>query len=99
MSVSILVDLSRMEAAENYFRQTVYALEAELDRLDSSLQTSLSEWTGDARDAYQIAHQRWRSAADEMTKNLAWLHGVIRTAHTNYSSARLTNLGMWRGNG
>jgi ESAT-6 family protein len=98
MSVSILVDLSRMEAAEEFFRQTLYALEAELDRLDANLRTSLSEWTGAARDEYRVAHQRWRAAADEMTKNLAWLHGVIKTAHTNYNSARTTNLGMWRGN-
>jgi WXG100 family type VII secretion target len=74
MSVSILVDFSRMEAAEDFFRQTLYALEAELDRLDANLRTSLSEWTGAARDEYQIAHQRWRAAAGEMTKDLSLLH-------------------------
>ena len=99
MSVSIRVDLPRMEAAEDHFRQCLYASEDELDRLDASLQTSLSAWTGDARDEYQIAHQRWRAAADEMARNLAWLHGVVKTAHANYHSARLTNMAMWRGNG
>jgi ESAT-6 family protein len=99
VSGSILVDLPRMEAAESYFRECLYALEAELGRLDANLHTSLSAWDGEARDAYQVARQRWKAAADEMARNLAWLHGVVKTAHGNYSSARQTNIGMWRGKG
>jgi len=95
---SILVELPRIEAAEDYFRQSLYAIEAELSRLDANLQASLSEWSGEARDAYQVARQRWTAAADEMTRNLAWLHRVIGTARGNYSSAYQTNIGMWQGN-
>jgi ESAT-6 family protein len=98
MSGSIRVDLLGMALAEDSFLQTLYALEAELGRLDTNLQASLAEWTGDARDAYQIAHQRWHAAADEMVKNLAWLQHVIKTAHANFGSARSVNVGMWRGN-
>ncbi len=34
-----------------------------------------------------------------MTRVLAWLHGVLGTAHHNYASTRAASLGMWRGNG
>ena len=98
MTESIQVDLPEMDAAEGHFRQSLYALEAVLDRLDADLQASLSAWTGDARDAYQAAHAQWRAAADDMARKLAWLHGVIGTAHANFSSARSTNAAMWRGN-
>ena len=98
-SVSIRVDLLGMAAAGEYFQEILYALEAELDRLDASLRASLSEWTGDARDAYQVAHQQWQEAAGEMVKNLARLQSVIKIAHANFDSARSVNMGMWRGNG
>jgi WXG100 family type VII secretion target len=98
MSVNIRVDLQGMAAAKDYFRQSLYGLEAELDRLDTGLQASLSEWTGDARDAYQIAHGQWQAAAGEMVKNLAWLQRVIKIAHANFDSARSVNMGTWRGN-
>jgi WXG100 family type VII secretion target len=94
---NIGVELPRLVAAEDEFQQILYALEAELDQLDAKLRSGLSQWTGEAKEAYGVAHAQWRAAASEMVKNLAWLHGVIRTARQNYGSARATNLGMWKG--
>ncbi len=88
-----------MAQAEDDLRQVLYALEAELDHLDDQMKASLSEWTGAAQQAYEQAHAQWRAAAGDMTRVLGWLHGVLTTAHANYSSARAVNVGMWRGNG
>ncbi|HEY2579048.1 MAG TPA: WXG100 family type VII secretion target [Streptosporangiaceae bacterium] len=98
MSADIQVDLQNMAACEDFFAQILYSLEAELDRLDISLQANLSAWSGEAKDAYLVAHQQWQAAASEMTRNLAWLHKVIATARGNYDSTRLVTMGMWRGN-
>jgi WXG100 family type VII secretion target len=84
-------------SAEDEFQQVLDALRARLEQLDGELRTSLSEWTGDAQAAYQVAHAQWRAAADDMAGKLAWLHSVLRAAHQNYHSARTTNIGMWRG--
>jgi WXG100 family type VII secretion target len=75
----------------------LYALEARLDQLEAELGTHLSEWTGEARAAFDVAHAQWRAAADDMARTLAWLGGVIGTARANYTSASTTNLRMWRG--
>lgn len=75
----------------------LHALEAQLDQLDAELGAHLSEWSGDARAAFDTAHAQWRAAADDMARTLAWLGGVIRTAHANYHSATATNMHMWRG--
>jgi WXG100 family type VII secretion target len=86
-----------MAAAEDEFQQILYALESELEQLDAKLRSGLSLWTGEAREAYELAHARWSASAGQMARNLAWLHGVIRTARQNYRSARSTNLRMWQG--
>jgi 6 kDa early secretory antigenic target len=97
ISGSIRVTLPVVASAEEQFRQALYALEAQLDQLDTELRSSLAEWTGEAQAAYQAAHAQWQAAAGDMAKSLAWLHGVIGTAHQNYDSARATNVGIWRG--
>ena len=88
-----------LASAEDDFQRALYALESELNQLDAKLQVSLSEWTGDAKAAYEAAHAQWRAAAANMVNNLAWLHGVVRTARLNFVSSRTTNLGMWKGHG
>lgn len=93
----IRVDLACVAQAEGDFKHVLNSLRGELDQLDGKLRSNLGEWTGEAREAYTVYHARWRSAADEMVQNLAWLHGVIGTAHRNYHSTRATNLRMWRG--
>jgi len=93
----IYVDLSVVAAGEDEFQQVLNALRGQLDKLDGELQASLSRWSGDAQDAYQIAHAQWQAAASDMASSLAWLRGVLSTAHQNYQSARATNLGMWQG--
>jgi WXG100 family type VII secretion target len=94
---TISVELAAMEAGEADFRQILNALQATLDTLDGQLRASLAAWDGEARAAYQVAHARWRAAAQDMADRLAWLHGVIQTAGGNYASARGANLTMWRG--
>lgn len=97
ISGSISVDLPSMTSAEDGFQQILYALQAELDSLQSKLQAGLREWSGEAQTAYQGAHAQWQAGANDMAKSLAWLHGAIRTAGGNYHSARSANLIMWRG--
>jgi 6 kDa early secretory antigenic target len=95
----IYVDLSVVASGEAEFQQVLHALSGKLDQLDAELRASLSQWTGDAQAAYQVAHAQWQAAADDMAAKLAWLHSVLGTAHQNYQSAHATNLGMWRGRG
>ena len=97
ISSVIRVELSVLATAEEDYRRVLYALEAQLDQLDAELGAHLSEWTGEARAAFDVAHAQWRAAADDMAQTLAWLGGVIQTARANYQSARTTNLNIWRG--
>ena len=86
-----------MASGEDEFQQILHALRGQLEQLDAELRASLSEWSGEAQAAYQVAHARWQAAADDMASRLAWLHSVLGTAHQNYHSARATNVGMWQG--
>lgn len=67
-----------------------------LSDLDGQLQGSLAEWSGQARDAYDLAHQDWRAAADDMVRMLGRLLSVVVTAHGNYAEAERVNTEMFR---
>src|SRR5260370_37833430 len=93
----IYVDLSTVASAEYEFQQALHALQGQLDQLDGELRTSLSQWTGEAQAAYQVAHAQWRAAAADMARSPALLRAVLPNAHPNHHSARPPNTGMWRG--
>lgn len=95
MSGRIYADLAVLERGAQNFEHVLKEFEDVLDGLDDHLRVSLSEWTGDARRAYQAFHDMWRNDAGELAERLAWLRQVIRASHGNYARSRGANLGMW----
>lgn len=96
MTEQVLAELAKFAAAEDGFGRVLNTLEKELIELDGTLHSSLSEWSGEAKDAYVTAHAHWRAAAQDMSDRLAWLHRSIISAHRNYHHALRANLQMWR---
>ena len=45
---------------------SVSAIDGELDRLDASVKTLQSAWSGEARDAYRIAQSEWSRSMREV---------------------------------
>jgi 6 kDa early secretory antigenic target len=73
-------------SAEN-FAIVAGAMRKELDELESSLQSKLSQWEGDARDAYWGFKAQWDAAAADMQKVIQKLGLAIGSAHENYQAA------------
>lgn len=84
-----------MGNAYDDFSQMLSALDHTLDELDTSLRTSLAEWAGEARQAFDISHQEWRQAASDMSRRLATLRRVIEVADGNYAQCEAANLKMF----
>lgn len=95
VSGRIYADLAVLERGAQNFERVLREFEGVLDGLDDHLRISLSEWTGDARRAYQAFHDTWRNDARELTERLARLRQVIANSHGNYTRSRGANLGMW----
>jgi WXG100 family type VII secretion target len=91
----IYADLAALERGAQNFEHVLKEYKDVLDSLDDHLRVSLSEWTGDARRAYQAFHDVWRKDARELAERLARLRQVIAHSHGNYERSRGANLGMW----
>ena len=95
MSDRIYADLGVLERGAQNFEHALKEFEDVLDSLDDHLRVSLSEWTGDARRAYQAFHDTWRKDARELAEQLARLRQAITTSHGNYKRSLGANLEMW----
>lgn len=84
-----------MGNAYDDFSQILSALEDVLDGLDTSLKSSLAEWTGQAREAFDEAHRAWSRAAADMARQLAELRQAIADADGNYAQCEAANLSMF----
>lgn len=95
MADRIYADFAVLEQGVQDFDRTLKEFESALDALDHQLRTSLSQWTGDARTAFDEFHDLWRKDAVELTRRLAWLRDIISNSHDNYRRSRDVNHKMW----
>jgi WXG100 family type VII secretion target len=72
--------------AEN-FAIVAGTMRKELDELESSLQSKLAEWDGDAQKSYWEFKKQWDAAAADMQSVIQRLGLAIGTAHDNYVEA------------
>jgi early secretory antigenic target protein ESAT-6 len=72
--------------AEN-FAIVAGTMRKELDELESSLQSKLSQWDGDAQTAYWRYKKQWDAAAADMQNVIQKLGLAIGNAHSNYTEA------------
>lgn len=93
----IRADLGALANTVDVFAETKNAYDAAISTLEAELAGSLSSWSGEARDAYDTAHQTWQQASSDMSAQLSWLREVLATAHGNFSSALTATTTMWEG--
>ncbi|CAM3954036.1 WXG100 family type VII secretion target [Nocardia ninae] len=78
---------------------TMATFGAEVEGLLREVDTKVAElhlaWASEAAQAQRAAHDRWMAGAAEMQENLGELREVARRAHTSYTTAVHTNVGMW----
>ncbi|MEV5704631.1 WXG100 family type VII secretion target [Actinoallomurus sp. NPDC052274] len=73
-------------SAEN-FAIVAGTIRKELDELQTQLQSKLTEWEGDAQQAYWKYKAQWDAAAADMQAVVQRLGLAIGTAHDNYVQA------------
>ncbi|MBO0805597.1 MAG: WXG100 family type VII secretion target [Nocardiopsaceae bacterium] len=84
------------EQAYEDFSRARRELDETLRDLDEQLASSLAEWDGQARRAYDDAQREWRKAAGDMAAQLRRLHQVIAGANRNYAAAEAAGIAMFR---
>ncbi|WP_018653687.1 WXG100 family type VII secretion target [Actinomadura flavalba] len=95
MSQAFSTDYQAMQQAEQMFASKHREMVEVLRTLEADLQSGLSRWEDDARDAYFEAQGKWQKAARDQAKCVKGFSGSIATARDNYSTAERANTEQW----
>jgi 6 kDa early secretory antigenic target len=71
------------------------ATQATIDDLKSKLAGGLSQWTGDARDAYDQVQRDWNAAFAHMAAVLQKAHVHLGNANEMYQTVERQNTSIW----
>ena len=93
--MSVTADSVTMSNAYDDFSQILSVLDEVLEELDAELKSSLDEWDGQARQAFDEAHRAWSHSAADMARQLADLRQAIATADGNYARCEAANIAMF----
>lgn len=74
---------------------SVSAIGGELDRLDASVKTLQSAWSGEARDAYRIAQSEWSRSMRELRAVLDHAREGAADAGRKLRAADDSVRGLW----
>lgn len=89
------VDLTLLDQTTELIANYVAALEGTLADIDRDVvQKCLQVWGGEGSAAYQERQARWTAAITRAHGEVEEMRIAARTAHTNYSSAKTTNISM-----
>jgi WXG100 family type VII secretion target len=89
------VTFGSMAQGESDFASAYQSLQSTLSTLESQLNSSLNQWTGDAQQAYYAAKAKWQAAAADMAMVVSQLGQTVGIANQNYTHAESVNSAMW----
>ena len=81
--------------AQNDLAAAYAAAQATIDELKSKLAGGLSQWTGDARDAYDQVQRDWNAAFAHMAAVLQKAHVHLGNANEMYQTVERQNTSIW----
>jgi WXG100 family type VII secretion target len=93
--MTMLVDLSQLQAAINHMAEFQREVTECLEDIDHSMAALRASWHGSGSDAQAQAQQRWEDGAEQMKAALSQLEKAAEAAHKNYSDAVIKNGQMW----
>ncbi|SDT56314.1 WXG100 family type VII secretion target [Actinoplanes derwentensis] len=70
-------------------------IQTSLDEMESTVEASLKEWTGAARDQYYVSKLAWNNAADNMVVYLEQARQTLLTISDNYGTTEQRHAMIW----
>lgn len=81
------VNHADLDQAAHDLRQAVREIDDRMQRLEHELAPLRSDWTGQARDAYAVAKERWDRAIHEMRSLLDQTSLAVHQSNADYRAA------------
>jgi len=89
--MAIVVQFEELTNASDAIRTTVTNMNAELEALETRLQSTLADWEGDARLAYVGAKSQWDTAATNIAELLTMLSDSVVTSNELMRASEIRN--------
>lgn len=78
------IDFGSIGNISTQLKDTASWLTNTIDQLDNELNSQLSYWSGSAQAAYKSAHEKWKTAAQDLASVMQKIAGAVDEANTNY---------------
>lgn len=95
MGVSYSMQLRKLSDLVVTLKSAAADIQAQLDALDSSVRELRSRWSGDAADAYDLAHARWTRTMSELNVVLEQGALAAQNAVDRHTAARERVTQLW----
>jgi WXG100 family type VII secretion target len=89
------ISYAALAAGEQELGQAFQAAKTAIDDLKAKLNQNLSEWTGDARAAYEQVQREWDQAFAHMATVLQRAQMHLGNTHDMYQHVERQNTSIW----
>ena len=87
----LVVNFAALEQASADIVTALAALETQLDQLERDAAPLVAQWSGAARDAYDLRATRWRAAAGDLSGMLRAIKGAVDDSAADYLATERRN--------
>lgn len=92
-----LVNFPAMQEAQANFQRALSEYKATLAELHSNIVSTLSDWEGDADEAYKAKQTQWNAAGDQLGLVVQNMGKAIGDSHDTYRLTENRNTNLFTG--
>jgi WXG100 family type VII secretion target len=93
---TLVVDFAALDRMRTAIEQSIEDTEQILESLTAQVRSLADLWSGAASEGFQRTVADWMAGRQDLQRQLAFLHDMVATAHSNHANAVATNVAMWR---
>ncbi|MFJ4037098.1 WXG100 family type VII secretion target [Microbacterium sp. NPDC090007] len=93
--MTIRFDGARHTELVERLRGAVLAISQHLDDLDKAVSAGRTQWTGEARDAYDVAHGEWSRSLERLTAALTSATHSLEQTGRAFDAVESTVARLW----
>jgi early secretory antigenic target protein ESAT-6 len=95
MNDMLIVNFGAMHAASAGIDTAIRTLDEQLGQLERDAAPLVATWSGDAREAYEVRHRTWRTAAGELATMLVEIKRALDDSAHDYRHTEDRNVRLF----
>lgn len=95
MSEMLVVQFGALQQASGNIQAALNTLESQLSQLEADAAPLVASWQGDAKAAYEVRQQKWRTAAQDLAAILRDIKTAVDESAADYQSTETRNRALF----